>query len=118
MIKKPKGRPNNDMKALYDLLERKKRMRDKLYQKAEDCLNAGKTSESRQCLASAQTLDADIEKMERRINNEPEEEKEELIYGEQPTESIFKPMWKDEVTGEMVPYVGQDQPTLRRRKPL
>lgn len=142
-IKKPGprgGRPTRETAELMDLLERKKKLHKSLLQKAEELMEKN-SSEARQCLASALQLEEDIKKMEKLLNPEPEEkEKEtkittdedngddfftqlrdkdngdEVIYGEEKTESIFKPLWLNEETGEMEAYKGQDTPRLKRRK--
>jgi hypothetical protein len=114
MIKKPRGRPTTEQAEAFDLLERKRKMMNALYEKAE-LLMEKNTTEARQCLTAAQTLEQDIEKLERQLNPEQEEEKKEtpVTAYEPRKETIFKPMWLDEETGEMKPI---EEPVLKRRK--
>ena len=144
MIKKPKpmtarGRPTKEMEEAKEILATKRKMYKNLLCEADKLIEKGRTSEGRQCLQSLKELELDIEKMEKQLNPEPEQEEKEIkakplpnsemmlndpyacfrdleVIEEEKTETVFKPKWLNEGTGELEDYNGQDGIRLRRRK--
>ena len=84
-IRKPKGRPSNEKKEEYSemeekqkRLEQKKRLVKLLNDKGEELIVKGKTSEGRQCIATAMELDREvqaIEKLDAELKNKELEKK-------------------------------------------